>query len=173
MASKTIIVMSDSHGDRAVVEDIKAKYINQVDAIFHNGDSELLACDPLWQGIFVVAGNCDYDSDYPATQTISLGQDRIIQTHGHLQHINFTWDRLGYLAQEAQATLCLYGHLHRPAAWQSQGTVFINPGSVAQPRGEVSEKLYAYITLTDEKIAVDFYTLNHTLYPQLSKEFRR
>ena len=41
MAKQTIIVMSDSHGDRAIVEEIKTYYLGKVDAIFHNGDSEL------------------------------------------------------------------------------------------------------------------------------------
>lgn len=41
MAEQTIIVMSDSHGDRDIVADIKNRYQGKVDAIFHNGDSEL------------------------------------------------------------------------------------------------------------------------------------
>ena len=34
MAKQTIIVMSDSHGDRAIVEEIKTYYLGKVDAIF-------------------------------------------------------------------------------------------------------------------------------------------
>lgn len=56
-ASKTILVMSDSHGDRQIVEDIKHHYLSKVDAIFHNGDSELDSQDSLWDGIQVVNGN--------------------------------------------------------------------------------------------------------------------
>ena len=41
MAEQTIIVMSDSHGERDIVADIKNRYQGKVDAIFHNGDSEL------------------------------------------------------------------------------------------------------------------------------------
>ena len=37
MAEQSIIVMSDSHGDRDIVEDIKKRYQGKVDAIFHNG----------------------------------------------------------------------------------------------------------------------------------------
>ena len=56
--------MSDSHGDRAIVEEIRNHYIGKVDAIFHNGDSELPSDDEVWQGIQVVAGNMDfYDGD--------------------------------------------------------------------------------------------------------------
>ena len=53
-------------------------------------------------------------------------------------------------------------------------TIFINPGSVLQPRGEMSkEKLYAKVIITKDKIKVDFYTRDHKLYPALSKEFDR
>ena len=158
MASKTIIVMSDSHGDRDIVQAIKDKYLGQVDAIFHNGDSELKSSDPIWDGIYVVGGNCDYDAGYPDDLVTQLDNLTIAQTHGHLYHINFTWDKLDYFAQEAEADLCIYGHLHRPAAWQVEKTIFVNPGSVSQPRGEVNEKLYAR---------------QHELYPLLSKEFKR
>lgn len=173
MAEYTLIVMSDSHGDRRVVEDIKARYLGKVDAIFHNGDSELASKDPIWSGISVVRGNCDYDSGYEDSRLMSLPNLTIAQTHGHLYGINFGWDRLDYFAQEVDADICLYGHLHRAAAWQNGKTVFINPGSVLQPRGEISEKLYAKVTVTDSKILVDFYRLNHTLFAELSKEFSR
>ena len=65
MAKQTIIVMSDSHGDRAIVEEIKTYYLGKVDAIFHNGDSELPSDDEVWQGIYVVAGNMDFYGGYP------------------------------------------------------------------------------------------------------------
>ena len=65
MAKQTIIVMSDSHGDRAIVEEIRNHYIGKVDAIFHNGDSELPSDDEVWQGIQVVAGNMDFYDGYP------------------------------------------------------------------------------------------------------------
>ena len=45
MAEQTIIVMSDSHGERDIVVDIKKRYQGKVDAIFHNGDSELESSD--------------------------------------------------------------------------------------------------------------------------------
>lgn len=94
MAEQSIIVMSDSHGDRDIVEDIKKRYQGKVDAIFHNGDSELESSDPVWDGIYVVRGNCDYDSGYPERLVVKLGDVVIAQTHGHLYGINFTWDKL-------------------------------------------------------------------------------
>lgn len=173
MAEYTLIVMSDSHGDRQVVENIKEHYLGKVDAIFHNGDSELEAYDSVWDGIQVVRGNCDFDSGYKEILVTRFDGLTVAQTHGHLYHINFMWDRLNLFAQEAEADICLYGHLHRADAWQEGNIVFINPGSVLQPRGEIMEKLYAKVTVTSQKIRVDFYTLNHQLYQGLSREFDR
>lgn len=165
--------MSDSHGDRDIIKDIKEKYQEKVDAIFHNGDSELLSTDTIWKGIKVVRGNCDNDSGYPEKSVTSLGDVVIAQTHGHLYHINFTWDKLDLFAQEANATICLYGHLHLPAAWRNGKTVFINPGSLLLPRGDIQEKLYAKVEITDTTIQVDYYTRQHQHFTSLSKEFIR
>ena len=93
MAEQTIIVMSDSHGERDIVVDIKNRYQGKVDAIFHNGDSELESSNPVWDGIHVVRGNCDYDSGYPERLVVKLDDVIIAQTHGHLYGINFTWDK--------------------------------------------------------------------------------
>ena len=49
MAKQTIIVMSDSHGDSLIVEEIRDRYVGKVDAVFHNGDSELRPDSPLWE----------------------------------------------------------------------------------------------------------------------------
>lgn len=94
MAEQVIIVMSDSHGDRQIVEEIKNHYKGKVDAIFHNGDSELESTDPVWEGIHVVKGNMDFYGEYPERLVTQLGPTRIIQTHGHLFQINFSFQNL-------------------------------------------------------------------------------
>lgn len=173
MAEYTIIAMSDSHGDKNVVENIKSHYKGKVSAIFHNGDSELEADDSVWKDIEVVRGNCDYDSSYKTDNIWSVPGLTIAQTHGHLYQINFMWKDLISFAQKEHADICLYGHLHRAQAWESDNIVFINPGSVSQPRGDINERLYAKIIVTDKMINVDFMTLDHRIYPGLSKEFMR
>ena len=79
MEKQTIIVMSDSHGDRAIVEEIKTYYLGKVDAIFHNGDSELPSDDEVWQGIYVVAGNMDFYGGYPDRLVTDLNGTIIAQ----------------------------------------------------------------------------------------------
>ncbi len=171
--SKTILVMSDSHGDRAVVQELKDRYSGKVDAIFHNGDSELDSEDPIWEGIQVVEGNCDYYGNFPASLKVKMGDLIIAQTHGHLYRINYTWQNLDYWAQELDADICLYGHLHIPDATVRGKTLFLNPGSVSHPRGMIREKLYALVTITDDLFHVEFYTRSHQLYSPLTKDFPR
>ena len=173
MAKQTIIVMSDSHGDRAIVEDIKNHYLGKVDAIFHNGDSELKSDDPVWDGIQVVGGNMDFYGGYPERLVTDLNGLRVVQAHGHLFHINFSFQKLDLWAQEENADICLYGHLHIPDAWMEGRTLFLNPGSISQPRGLVMERLYAKIEVENDYFRVYYYNRNHDLYPSLSKEFAR
>ena len=165
--------MSDSHGDRAIVEDIKNHCLGKVDAIFHNGDSELKSDDPVWDGIQVVGGNMDFYGGYPERLVTDLNGLRVVQAHGHLFHINFSFQKLDLWVQEENADICLYGHLHIPDAWMEGRTLFLNPGSISQPRGLVTERLYAKIEVENDYFRVDYYNRNHDLYPSLSKEFAR
>lgn len=171
MERRTVVVMSDSHGDRSIVQAIKEEWQDKADLIFHNGDSELEVDDSIWDGIHVVAGNMDFFAGYPERLSVDLDGHTIVQTHGHLQNINFTMDKLAYWAQEEAASICLYGHLHVPAAYQEEGILYVNPGSVSQPRGLVLERLYAVLTLEGNQVRVDYYTRDHELFPSLSKEF--
>ena len=98
---------------------------------------------------------------------------QIIQTHGHLFDINFNFQKLDFWAQEEDADICLYGHLHVPNAWMEGKTLFLNPGSISQPRGTIRECLYARVEIDDSYFKVDFLTRNHDVYPGLSKEFAR
>ena len=173
MAKQTIIVMSDSHGDAAIVEDIKETYLGKVDAIFHNGDSELSDQDPVWEGIQVVGGNMDFYPGYPDRLVLDLGSTRIIQTHGHLYQINFDFHRLDLWAQEEDADICLFGHLHTPMAFVLGKTLFVNPGSVSQPRGPINERLYAKIEVDEKQFQVSYYNRQHQELTDLRKEFSR
>ena len=93
-----------------------------MDAIFHNGDSELSVNDPIWEGIHVVCGNCDF-GDYPDCLVTNFPELLVAQTHGHLFNINFGFERLDLWAQEEDADICTHGHLHRPAVWKNGKTV--------------------------------------------------
>jgi putative phosphoesterase len=168
-----IIVMSDSHGESKVVQEIKAKYQNQASAIIHCGDSELEANDKIWEGITVVRGNCDYDDGFPETAVLTAEGERIFLTHGHLFGVNFGLSRLTAAAQKNKCPIAFFGHLHTPIATVEDGVFCLNPGSVAQPRGRHAIKMYAKIEPTASHYKISYMDLNHQEIPNLQFELPR
>jgi putative phosphoesterase len=169
---KKILVISDSHGDREILKDIRDCYKNKVDLLFHNGDSELSANDELWQDFIVVGGNVDL-AGFKEEQLIIFDKDIIFQTHGHCYGIKFDLEQLVSAAQQKRATIVLFGHLHRISCEKRQGILFINPGSITQPRGLVQEKSYAILSLEKNLIKIQYYNRRHLPLQKLHFEFSR
>ena len=171
------VVMSDSHSDRGIVEDIKNRYWTKASAIFHCGDSELPSSDPIWHGLTVVAGNCDYDEGYKNYQLCKVEGKKILITHGHLYGVGLGLDRLSYFAEQEEADVTLFGHIHRPVVELIGRRLFINPGSVSKPRGEWNIKMYALVEVFTDKAhtryKISYRDRKHRKIPKLQfvKEF--
>lgn len=165
------LVVSDNHGDRDVLVDIVNKRQNQVDGMFHCGDSELPSTDPLWQKMIVVKGNCDFDEGYKTSQTIKTDSDVIYLTHGHLSNVRASLNQLAIEAEAAGATIALFGHTHELGAVYHQGTLFLNPGSILLPRGRYQMKTYAIIESSEEAYSVTYYDEKHQLIEELTRSF--
>lgn len=163
------LVVSDNHGNRDCLIDIENKWQNKVDYMFHCGDSELDPFDNIWEVYNVVKGNCDYDSEYQVKKVIDTGQDVVFLTHGHLFNVNVAMEHLFSSAKEAGANIVLYGHTHKLGVEKRQGILFLNPGSISQPRGRFSHlKTYAIIEHRTDGIHVDYYNEQHEVQPNLS-----
>ncbi len=167
------LVVSDNHGKRAVLENLFAHYKDEVDYMIHCGDSEFDADDPLWQGVFVVTGNCDYDNNYHQNLVIETPLDKILVTHGHLYDVRFGLNRLSLKAQEVGANLTLFGHTHQIACEKSGDYLFLNPGSIAQPRGTILEKSYCIIESTKDEFNVQYFRNDFTKISNLSFIFKK
>ncbi|MDH6363031.1 putative phosphoesterase [Enterococcus sp. PF1-24] len=167
------LVVSDNHGNRPILVDIQTTYQGKIDYFFHCGDSELSPQDELWQTFKVVRGNCDYDPQYPESLTIETGEDCVFITHGHLVNVGFGLNRLELKAEEAQATIALFGHTHQIGCEMHNQTLFLNPGSVSQPRGKIMIPAYAIIDATDESYEVQYYRRNHQKIPELHFLFKK
>lgn len=161
------LVVSDNHGDRNILVDLFANYQGKVDYIFHCGDSELAFEDELWNQAFVVTGNCDYDSRYKKNQLVDTGMDRIYMTHGHLSDVRFGITQLGIEAQAADASIVLFGHTHQIGCEKVGSRLFLNPGSISQPRGPIQEKSYAIIESTEKEYSVQYYNRAFQPIPDL------
>ncbi|MGX6961459.1 metallophosphoesterase [Vagococcus xieshaowenii] len=167
------LVVSDNHGERDILVELADKYRQQVDIMFHCGDSELLPTDSLWQDFIVVTGNCDYDHRYKKFQEVSVGEDTIYMTHGHLSAVRLDLQSLFYEAKEKQANIALYGHTHVLHSEMVEDMLIVNPGSISQPRYPYRVKTYAIINSTPEQYSVDYYNEKHQLMKELSTVFSR
>lgn len=151
------LVVSDNHGDRQILVDLLEHFKDQVDLFLHCGDSELPDSDPLWHTYQVVCGNCDYGAQYPNHRTVETTTDRIYMTHGHLVDVRFGITTLGLQAQQADASIALFGHTHQIACEKVGGRLFLNPGSISQPRGPIQIKSFAIIKSTAKEWQVQYY----------------
>lgn len=150
------LVVSDNHGDRECLVTIYHQFKDQVDYFIHCGDSELPGDDELWQVFQVVQGNCDYDERYQKEQVIETPSDRIFVTHGHRYQVNYSLTTLGMKAQEVAASIVLFGHTHRLGCEMMCSRLFLNPGSISQPRG-LPIKSFAVISSTPETFDIQYY----------------
>lgn len=156
------LVVSDNHGDREILETIANTFASQVDVMIHCGDSELPFDDPLWQQFQVVGGNCDFDARYETYRVLTTPEDTILVTHGHRYQVNQSLTTLGMLAQEVHASIVVFGHTHRLGCEMLGDRLFLNPGSISQPRG-LPHKSFAIITSEAKTITVTYY--DRTLQP--------
>lgn len=165
-----LLVVSDSHGDRAILEQLVDQFSGQIDGWFHCGDSELPADDPLWQIFHVVGGNMDFDPQYPEQLLIPMAQQRIFLTHGHRYQIKLDLTALALAAKQERATMVFFGHSHELGLAQNNGALFLNPGSISQPRGEFAKLggTFAIVSVSGQQCQVDFHTRDGQIVSELT-----
>lgn len=168
-----LVIVSDSHGDEQILQTLVDHYEGQVDALIHCGDSELSWADPLRQHFQIVQGNMDFDQEFSLMVTTTIASKKILVVHGHRYGVNFDLEQLDLLAQEQQADLVFYGHTHQLACEMNHNRLFLNPGSISQPRGRfVSLRgTYAVVEVEANQIKVQYYQRNLQPVPGLMFTF--
>lgn len=168
------LVMSDNHGRWQKVQEVIDAFKDDVDYIFHCGDSEFPSDDPIWESVaLVVSGNMDYDPQYRKIGTLTTEEGKVLVLHGHRHGVNYSNQQILELAHENEAKFVFHGHTHRLYAEAKDGVLLLNPGSLNQSRGPVLEKTFALVTIESEKILIDFYDDNLTKLTRLSETFNR
>ncbi|WP_127942868.1 YfcE family phosphodiesterase [Mycoplasma sp. ATU-Cv-703] len=147
----TILVISDNHGDKAVMEKVLEK--ESYDYSVHLGDSQMSEAEIKSMFNFYVGGNNDQDFSVEE-EVIEFDHLRIAICHGHT-----VFDRSGgrqlalaQFAQKYRASVVFFGHTHIPAWENYQGLTLINPGSITFPRS-FEGKTYCLVEIDDYKIA--------------------
>ena len=147
-----ILILSDSHGKTRQMADIVRKHRDNVEFVLflgdYVGDIDAISADFSGQ-IHAVAGNCDFLSPLPREMTLELGNRRIWMTHGDRFNVKLNLNKIQASAAERRADVCLFGHTHDAVVMEKNGILFINPGSISEPRGR-GGKSYAMLEIIGE-----------------------
>ncbi|NGP44983.1 metallophosphoesterase [Bacillaceae bacterium SIJ1] len=138
--TKPLIVLSDSHGYEKELAVIHDRYEPDV-TIIHCGDSELDPKNPYVKNMTIVKGNCDAGA-FPEVKLIEWGGYRLFVAHGHRHGVKQSPEAIVQSAKQNEAHVVLHGHSHIAEAFDYQGILVVNPGSVRLPRMR-KEKTYA------------------------------
>src|SRR5699024_8457377 len=88
-----------------------------------------------------------------------INKRRIFITHGHLYNVKSSLMQLQYRALEVEADIALFGHSHIAHCEQIDNQLFINPGSIRQPRNWPVPS-YCIISWEDDReVSVIFYDI--------------
>lgn len=150
-----LLVISDSHGNAAIVRTILEYFGGKADALCFCGDgiedilaaletacadNDLARCIP--PVIALVRGNGDagiyhlYDKiSVPKDVQFTAAGRRVFMTHGHNYDVYYSPNMLYATAAETQSSLLLFGHTHVANVQQKDGVTLLNPGSCSRPRG--------------------------------------
>lgn len=160
-----IVLMSDNHGEERVLSRIINK--EKADHIIHCGDfctnREAL---PALDQLTVVRGNCDF-ADVSNDAVWEGGGFRFFVTHGHRYEVKASLMKLSYRAQEVAADIVCFGHSHYPYCDEHDGRLYINPGSVVQPRGYTVPTYAVLETEERGQVKVTYYTPEGETVPLL------
>ena len=141
-----ILLVSDSHGDYAALDQLAAKYPH-MDLYLHAGDSEQ---DEFSIKPFIsVRGNCDY-YDFPNYLLIPSPMGNI-----YVQHTPYVSKSV---ISEHNAKIVIHGHTHTRRQENKNGILFVNPGAISYARDKYDGS-YAILTIEENSIEVEFYTL--------------
>ncbi|GAA0483690.1 metallophosphoesterase [Salinibacillus aidingensis] len=157
-----VIITSDSHGLTEELNVIKERHQHEADAFVHCGDSELDYHSEEMSSFYKVRGNCDFDQNYPEDTQLSVDGQKIFVTHGHLYQVKTSLMPLSYRAEETGSNIACFGHSHLAGAEKVKDTLFINPGSIREPRGGAAGTTPTYVRLGWERqneLQVEFLNL--------------
>ena len=150
-----ILVISDTHGkiDRVIEVYNKLAAEAPVDRIVHCGDfysdaREIRA--RLGAPMLAVKGNCDGCFDSESYGILETEFGNIFVTHGHMEDVQFSMQKLFYRAQEMGCVGAFFGHTHRSVFVETGGVSLLNPGSLSLPRDGSGGTFGLVVTSEDE-----------------------
>ena len=148
---KTVIIVSDSHGNSKELEKLNGR-IAENDYFIHLGDGAMDARNILNdypEKTYLCAGNCDFFSPLPEDGILDIEGVRIFYCHGHKYRVKSDLGALASAAKSRGADIALYGHTHTALITEIDGVTLINPGSLRYAAGEGGS--YCYLVINKDK----------------------
>ena len=132
-----LLVISDSHRNVGAVDKILSAE-TEARHVFFLGDvtSDIESIKDIYpERIFhIVSGNCDFISDYPCSDTVSIGGHGVFFTHGHLYGVKGGTSAIIDRAKRLSCDIALFGHTHIACQTYDDGIYIVNPGSCSRSR---------------------------------------
>jgi putative phosphoesterase len=123
-----LLVFSDAHGNKSVVETIIARNPD-ADYLISLGDSGLQEDYLLQRDIVHVKGNMRKDPGFAYDSTIQLSGHSIFLTHGHKYKVHKDVTKLVQHAIVNGHDIAMYGHTHSAFKKVINTVLVLNPGS--------------------------------------------
>ncbi|MGN0807754.1 MAG: YfcE family phosphodiesterase [Candidatus Coproplasma sp.] len=146
---KSIIVISDSHGNRTAIDKLFPVF-KECDYIIHLGD---LSSDGQYikktfgDKVYLLNGNCDFMKLGQDELTLEIEGVKILACHGDRYGAKYGYDRLAYRAEELGCNVALFGHTHQAVEFTIDGVTLFNPGTLSR----YSQNSYLFLALNDGK----------------------
>jgi len=137
------LVLSDTHiKHKEQLDDLHRiikPYLDDVDVIFHAGDTASMVAVDFFNGLkvsYIVAGNMD-DSQasyyLPDKLLVDFGGFKIGITHGWGNSTGIVGRVFDYFAVN-EVDAIIFGHSHQPYIGRKNGVLMLNPGSPTDKR---------------------------------------
>ncbi|WP_058486562.1 metallophosphoesterase [Defluviitalea phaphyphila] len=145
-----LLILSDSHGILSYSKKVIEKIKDKLDMIIHLGDyyedAKELRKEINNIPLHHVAGNCDFGID-KKDEIINIYNKKILITHGHKYKVKWGYNRISYYGEEQGANIVLFGHTHIPIIEYYNGILFLNPGSISMPRGDILNPTFGILDI--------------------------
>lgn len=152
-----LLVLSDSHGNAEALGEALRR--PGVDAVIFLGDglteAEYFAEGDTARAWMAVKGNGDFREEFlgvpiKKTEAITLGNKKIVFTHGDKYGVKYGTQFLYNLALDTGADIVLYGHTHFYDEEYRDGVYIFNPGTVGGMGGR--PKTAGILTIDGEDV---------------------
>lgn len=149
-----LVVFSDAHGDRKVIQRI-VKFNMDADYYISLGDSELPHKFLLELDVLAIKGNYPLDAGFVFEKILDVEGKKVLLTHGHKLNLSSGLIPMITYGTQQNVDIILYGHTHVARADRVQDLLMINPGSVSRPRSD-NPPSYLILTITRDNVEYVF-----------------